>query len=100
HTRSYGDWSSDVCSSDLVRLIEIERVTGFRRSVEDHSRVSRVSGERIALVRQPGEHLLAARGHRLGPRIDAVHSERDEEMSVRRSEERRVGKECRMRWGH
>src|SRR5207248_8077689 len=25
HTRSYGDWSSDVCSSDLMQIMEAER---------------------------------------------------------------------------
>src|SRR5207248_5347135 len=30
HTRSYGDWSSDVCSSDLVRCAIVERrIEGF-----------------------------------------------------------------------
>src|SRR5207248_7215810 len=62
HTRSYGDWSSDVCSSDL-------RMLDARRDDEghQHERQRRESHERHP-----------------------------------RSEERRVGKECRYRWetGH
>src|SRR5437867_13179645 len=61
HTRSYGDWSSDVCSSDL----SIAR--------PDEATVWSSSGPYLT---------LGKRG------VDP-----DE-----RSEERRVGKECRSRW--
>src|SRR5207248_3765342 len=30
HTRSYGDWSSDVCSSDLTRLLSCAPIAQFR----------------------------------------------------------------------
>src|SRR5437867_7436263 len=60
HTRSYGDWSSDVCSSDLTP--ECGVAAAAERVVRTASRA----------------HLLL---HGLG-----------------RSEERRVGKECRCRW--
>src|SRR5207248_4765647 len=33
HTRSYGDWSSDVCSSDLQNFAPVERGTQKRRGV-------------------------------------------------------------------
>src|SRR5437763_16890689 len=55
HTRYIGDWSSDVCSSDLERALH------------------RAGGD---------EHL----GHEVVAALEA------------RSEERRVGKECRSRW--
>src|SRR5437867_10696177 len=69
HTRSYGDWSSDVCSSDLVA----EKV------------------RHLALLAVLVKEAIG--GH---PRI----GERDREPGVEeiRSEERRVGKECRSRW--
>src|SRR5437867_12949567 len=57
HTRSYGDWSSDVCSSDLMRY--------QNPSIPDALR---------CLAQKDVDDLL-------------------------RSEERRVGKECRLRWG-
>src|SRR4051794_41898380 len=66
HTRWTGDWSSDVCSSDLPpdqwirRALEYWRMRGF-----------------------PYPRLTADEEHR----------------EFRRSEERRVGKECRSRWG-
>src|SRR5207248_4303415 len=72
HTRSYGDWSSDVCSSDLPG-VPAQRAVGGEHQV--------VSGEVIAVVLQAGmiEHAQ-------------LRSE-----ACRRSEERRVGKGGR--WG-
>src|SRR5688500_20241553 len=68
HTRLQGDWSSDVCSSDLG----LNAIAGRRtdRSGCLPTNVSRRSGERW---RSAGE-------------------------ARPRSEERRVGKECRSRW--
>src|SRR2546426_7508081 len=63
HTRLQGDWSSDVCSSDLLpQTLPIVRTA--RRSARKSAR------------QQHGAVPLFAR----------------------RSEERRVGKECRSRW--
>src|SRR5438094_8560634 len=64
HTISYGDWSSDVCSSDLIDVVA--------------ARVPLVQVD-AAQVHDPEER---------GQVLD--HRER--------SEERRVGKECRCRW--
>src|SRR5258706_8335001 len=85
HTRLVSDWSSDVCSSDL------ERRHGKNRSAH-----------------QP-LHLLAE--HRLRRlSVGTAHDERRYQEIRReighakaveikdRSEERRVGKECRSRW--
>src|SRR5450830_238701 len=58
HTSSKRDWSSDVCSSDLV-------------------------------VWQSGDTVLGVVAGGLSPAVEAL---------VTRSEERRVGKECRSRW--
>src|SRR5207248_7590052 len=76
HTRSYGDWSSDVCSSDLRPDRRVGFHYGFRR--DD------LAGARPVL----DDYLLP---HRLRKPV-RQHSCRD------RSEERRVGKECRSRW--
>src|SRR5438876_3425693 len=68
HTRWTGDWSSDVCSSDLHlppwKSLRVESRTCF------HSHFSKCS---------PGRVPVAA-------------------SRLPRSEERRVGKECRSRW--
>src|SRR5207248_7605153 len=65
HTRSYGDWSSDVCSSDLRQLPD-QDIRSSRNMVQ------LVGFESLSV--NPSS-------------VDAP-----------RSEERRVGKECRSRW--
>src|SRR5947207_15113263 len=77
HTRSLCDWSSDVCSSDL-------------------------RGERPA-VRREGEPVNLPGGYPApGPKAPGGDVPEVEEPSQassgHRSEERRVGKECRYRW--
>src|SRR3712207_7644884 len=77
HTRYWRDWSSDVCSSDLDQaLAEREKL--------------RV-GQRVGLATRAGQKpvrivgiLRYGQGESLG--------------GASRSEERRVGKECRSRW--
>src|SRR2546428_4511317 len=79
HTRSDRDWSSDVCSSDLPQL-ELRAPVG---DVEPHRGElgHRATVERIVRVESPEPALgLIAR------------------QELQRSEERRVGKECRSRW--
>src|SRR3546814_2559081 len=79
------DWSSDVCSSDLLAEAGVHMVT-------DRQAMIHVSGH-------PGRPELAAMYGWLRPKIVIpVHGE----MRHMRSEERRVGKECvstcRSRW--
>src|SRR5258706_9756286 len=83
HTRLVSDWSSDVCSSDLLL-----RTTPGN---ED--------------VRPFGQTVCGRRGVRLHYRASCAGvgdgGQGDWEECVRRtrrSEERRVGKECRSRW--
>src|SRR5690349_24494290 len=75
HTRSLRDWSSDVCSSDLCLRATQPRAP---RSLPDRKRRS-VPVPRRVLVESVDK-------------LAAGFPER------RRSEERRVGKECRSRW--
>src|SRR2546430_5900525 len=83
HTRFDCDWSSDVCSSDLidllVRLDPVSRGQADRLDAADPHAPQHhgVPGAETPHGAKPG------RVHRLGPP---------------RSEERRVGKECRSRW--
>src|SRR5690348_12416501 len=69
HTRWTGDWSSDVCSSDL-------RLTGGRRQ---------------------GTPKPQVRAGWLGRGDQGTHTHTKAEPPRARSEERRVGKECRSR---
>src|SRR5688572_31356814 len=81
HTRFDCDWSSDVCSSDLVAggEIVVRVVVEVRRNAPD---------PRIALGLGLKEHT------NFGPPVAAARQKSD----FGRSEERRVGKECRSRW--
>src|SRR5688572_31858133 len=74
HTRFDCDWSSDVCSSDLVLR---------RRELRQHCRWDAEEGERFVVARAC-----------TAVRTIIVEAER----LRKRSEERRVGKECRSRW--
>src|SRR5207248_7506600 len=95
HTRSYGDWSSDVCSSDLhlVRmlgtLLRDARKSGADLhaldGVDAHHRCGDV-GVELAVNR-----LAPPDGHAVGDDGDSRAT-----RIARRSEERRVGKEGRM----
>src|SRR5437868_15271839 len=76
HTRSKRDWSSDVCSSDLKDLLQARR---------HHSRY------RARMLKQIFVEADEARP--LVPNERGIHGEHQD-----RSEERRVGKECRSRW--
>src|SRR5256885_5554115 len=73
HTRLQGDWSSDVCSSDLAPAAG--------------------NGNPVRIVHHgPGTAGSGAHAHR---RISAAAAHYN---TGGRSEERRVGKECRSRW--
>src|SRR5207248_7621078 len=87
HTRSYGDWSSDVCSSDLVLQEDARDAQAFvdrwgprveaMTNARHRGMLRVVLGETLEQKRF-FEQALAGRTDLLG-----------------RSEERRVGKECR-----
>src|SRR5437879_7455972 len=81
HTRYIGDWSSDVCSSDLMAVAN--RIMLMGGIV--------VPYEKTAQLRFERDHLATAIKTAL-ERIQATG------CVVKRSEERRVGKECRSRW--
>src|SRR5437016_10684424 len=80
HTRLVSDWSSDVCSSDLSResCFEVFNRTGSLRRADNARPLFLPCLDAIEVL------LIAAcrRGEGL----------------LLRSEERRVGKECRSRW--
>src|SRR5256885_9866152 len=83
HTRLQGDWSSDVCSSDLL----VARA--FRLPAASGRAVAFSAGTRNSLVVLP----LALAVPGAIPVLPAVIV-----TQTLRSEERRVGKECRSRW--
>src|SRR5256885_5174487 len=82
HTRLQGDWSSDVCSSDLATPASPRRQDTDKRCA--------------AAFRT---HSPAGAGNPPAPfRAASFRSSGTTRAPRRRSEERRVGKECRSRW--
>src|SRR5438105_12658825 len=79
HTRSTRDWSSDVCSSDLRQEALNLPAKQAQKSIETANQVRQL---KQVVDRATGEE---------GKQLDAA-------IRDYRSEERRVGKECRSRW--
>src|SRR5699024_11485811 len=76
-TRSKRDWSPDVCSSDL---------TADPRLVPSASRIPEISSEEMLELAASGSKILHLRAVEYARRFGV-------KLHVRRSEERRVGKE-------
>src|SRR5207248_7837556 len=87
HTRSYGDWSSDVCSSDLDVTAALAN-----GAAERHASLYASGLDAIATYLQSSS-FDAQRPWR----ETTAHKRRKLEVALARSEERRVGKECRTR---
>src|SRR2546430_7665098 len=84
HTRFDCDWSSDVCSSDLL--------TGFATAPWQIAFGLTVTGMFAAIYHPVGIAMLVAAPKNLGMALGWNG------LWGNRSEERRVGKECRSRW--
>src|SRR5256885_6323754 len=82
HTRLQGDWSSDVCSSDLERSAPMRKWLSVGRAAFLFVLV-------LLFVAPP-----LASGQTAG--LNRLQNE--DPNNWPRSEERRVGKECRSRW--
>src|SRR5256885_12306749 len=83
HTRLQGDWSSDVCSSDLMSGTGDSRRHDFLKLCRRESPVPDISSEKQEVI---------------GFRCRCCTHNDCFNASTIRSEERRVGKECRSRW--
>src|SRR5256885_11933409 len=83
HTRLQGDWSSDVCSSDLedFESLALRSSTGIARA------------KCLPSGRHDGHVQLV-----IVPKGDEKNPDLTRKLLAARSEERRVGKECRSRW--
>src|SRR5207249_8811518 len=89
HTRSKRDWSSDVCSSDLVRKQTITLGGAFSKRLMGGP----VAPAEITISTAAMKRVLAYEPRDLTISVEAGM------RYAERSEERRVGKECRGRWG-
>src|SRR3546814_16363142 len=83
------DWSSDVCSSDLIAplTLVLERRVGVLKIARQRARAGGDGFEHSALML--GQHLL-----HLAAELVAVGDAQEDALDQLRSEERRVGKEC------
>src|SRR5947209_9812174 len=84
HTRYWRDWSSDVCSSDLL--------------IRKHFKLTPRGIIESLDLRRPIYRETARHGH-FGRELPSFTWERTDKVKAlkQRSEERRVGKECRSR---
>src|SRR5699024_11763240 len=90
HTRSKRDWSSDVCSSDLyIRIWFMFRGKRCRETLKGweitNSNIKKAGNLRALIVHEINSG-------------EFEYLRRFPQSSTGRSEERRVGKECRSRW--
>src|SRR3989440_1786706 len=83
HTRSDRDWSSDVCSSDLACLL----CCSYGVAIFDKAEATQTHNPNV--VYELGMMQLLKRRC-----VILKHKK----LKAMRSEERRVGKECRSRW--
>src|SRR5690242_21427468 len=84
HTRLTCDWSSDVCSSDLLAVVVAEDIYHIRIAI-------------VSLHACPEPRRILGDCH--PPSVMVGNMPNDLEFPEHyRSEERRVGKECRSRW--
>src|SRR2546430_4736691 len=83
HTRFDCDWSSDVCSSDLIEVETDKAVMGV---------TTPCPGE-IAKIDAEVKGTYA-----VGAVLGYIEASETDAARFKRSEERRVGKECRSRW--
>src|SRR5207248_5662809 len=93
HTRSYGNWSSDVCSSDLLNELKCFFNSAGHRFFNEYVDTP-VEQVRRDLKMQVGGHNHC---HDIGPRL-FHHLAIIAVARYMRSEERRVGKEYRDGW--
>src|SRR3712207_6984810 len=82
HTRYWRDWSSDVCSSDLAAGHELPKLI--------------LDWRQVAKLKSTYTDLLPGYVHPQTRRVHTCYSLAA--TTTGRSEERRVGKECRSRW--
>src|SRR5256885_6975295 len=83
HTRLQGDWSSDVCSSDLL----------FHSPIPTPQELFDVRPRKLS----PDERTASYKRSNVDSGT-VIEGRTSSDVWVSRSEERRVGKECRSRW--
>src|SRR5699024_12106113 len=98
HTRSKRDWSSDVCSSDLVYQIYVNEIVFGSTNQKSCEEFSRMMMQKFEMT------MMGELNYFLGFQVKQIkdvtfisQTKYTQEL-LKRSEERRVGKESRTRW--
>src|SRR2546428_8546047 len=87
HTRSDRDWSSDVCSSDLAALPQVVVSKPLVQDIDT----------RLGFLGQFAAVSQVELRAQVGGTLTGIFF-KDGDIVRKRSEERRVGEECRSRW--
>src|SRR3712207_9575950 len=104
HTRYWRDWSSDVCSSDLFDRLKMMPLNDSKAPFQSRRDRHELIGEGT-IGPDPFRRIMTDCRLTAVPKVietpkgnDAETTDRRMLELLRRSEERRVGKECRSRW--
>src|SRR5207248_8701045 len=95
---SYGDWSSDVCSSDLSRLRftrDVANIVMDTNGVEQVNFTASGGADTITVNDLTGTGVTGVTLDLAGVSGSGTGDGQSDAIIVNRSEERRVGKECR-----
>src|SRR5258706_6801616 len=85
HTRLVSDWSSDVCSSDLLHVLDQPACFQLSHQLQEARWLIKNVQQRFETILRVSQAIVDRQRHFF-------------EHGEVRSEERRVGKECRSRW--
>src|SRR5205807_5813861 len=96
HTRLQGDWSSDVCSSDLKHIFEARLAQQAHSCGASLTTVAVHDGQLMAIQLVQSVRQFSERNQFRA--LDLGHLVFYRLANIDRSEERRVGKECEMCW--
>src|SRR5207248_8278234 len=98
HTRSYGDWSSDVCSSDLITPFNKDGSVDFAafRALLKFQQDNGTSA--VLIMGSTGETSMLAPEEKTNIIVECAKMKTSGMPIFFRSEERRVGKEYKCRW--
>src|SRR5256885_5628896 len=94
HTRLQGDWSSDVCSSDLGNRLVVSNGAAVFSGGNSVAGTHLGANTNSVLVTGSGTRWIAWDG----TGVTSLMVGSNGSFNQMRSEERRVGKECRSRW--
>src|SRR3712207_9416575 len=94
HTRYWRDWSSDVCSSDLFEA----KLKEVNEEMQKQFKEYRISEALMTVYKLFWDEFSSWYLEMVKPAYVNGEAQPIDQATYERSEERRVGKECRSRW--